>query len=132
MLLSVKTPAKIPLNYDSLKEAYVSAIEEVNNLQFRNTKLEHELSWLKKQIFGQKSERFIPAQETQTALDFAAPTDETTVSTQEVAAHQRNVVSEPTKKGHGRMALPAGLPRNEIVIEPTEDVSGMNKIGEEI
>lgn len=135
----MKTPAKIPLNYDSLKEAYVTAIEEVNNLQatnndlqFRNAKLEHELLWFKKQIFGQKSERFIPAQEAQTAFDFAAQADETTVSTQEVAAHQRSVVSEPAKKGHGRIALPADLPRNEIVIEPTEDVSEMNKIGEEI
>lgn len=32
----------------------------------------------------------------------------------------------------GRMKLPASLPREQVIIEPGEDVSGLKKIGEEI
>jgi len=30
------------------------------------------------------------------------------------------------------MKLPANLPREQVILEPTEDVIGMKKIGEEI
>lgn len=133
-IITVKQSSILPTNYESLRDTYLTVLEENNDLQVRNAKLEQELSWLKRQVFGQKSERFLPVQDGQTVLDLAAVSAEekAAVTTQDIAAHQRHIVTEAPKKGHGRMALPINLPRVEIVIEPKEDVTGLKKIGEEI
>ncbi|MEJ7645715.1 MAG: IS66 family transposase [Chryseolinea sp.] len=53
------------------------------------------------------------------------------------AARITNGAARGTKDGSkkvatGRMKLPADLPREKIIIEPKEDVTGLKKIGEEI
>jgi transposase len=98
--------------------------------------LKHELAQLKKLIYGSKQERFVPsASPTQLSLDIqAAAPAQTTTSVQSVS-YTRTVVSKTpagTTVARGRMKLPESLPRERIVIEPTEDVSGLKKIGEEI
>jgi transposase len=115
----------IPVDYKSLYESSLVQIEQ----------LKLQLAQLQKMVFGSRHERFIPdsaAVAQQLALSLQAEAvGERTVTTQEVTVTKTNIKVE--KKAHpGRMALPADLPREVIVIEPKEDVSNLTKIGEEI
>lgn len=97
--------------------------------------LQHRLSLLEKMIFGPKRERFIsalPADKDQLSLGMnVAPTEQVEVKQTVVKEHQRTEVKK--KKSHpGRHALPANLRREEIILEPDEDVSDCVRIGEEI
>lgn len=98
--------------------------------------LQHRLSLLEKMIFGPKHERFvptIPVAQNQLALGMAL---ETIVAPElkitQVPAHDRKQAEKKTKIHPGRNPLPASLPRQEVIIEPLEDVSGCVCIGEEI
>ena len=95
--------------------------------------LEFQIAQLQRLIFGAKRERFISdVHASQLSIGFVA--DETAVEVA-VAAEMQKVAyerSKPSKKHEGRMELPAHLPVQETVIEPSEDVSGMTCIGREV
>ena len=93
-----------------------------------------ELAQLKKLIFGSKSERFVPTvNPQQTLLDLDIPSDKSGYEQkQKSIAYIRRQSRNNNTISVGRMALPADLPRVDIIIEPKEDVSGLKKIGEEI
>jgi transposase len=109
------------------KKKYEAACIELINLR-------HELDQLKRLVFGSRHERFIPSTpQEQLALGLAIEKIETpapvTVQTMEYTRKKK----ESTEKIQtGRMKLPADLPREQVILEPQEDVSGMKKIGEEI
>jgi len=111
---------------------YNAAIAENKSLQFEIQRLKQELAEIKRLIFGQKRERFI-APETVDQLSLLADnsTGQTPAPVVETITYNRSKTS-PSVKGHGRGELPAHLPRNEIVIEPEEDTSGLVRIGEVI
>lgn len=94
-----------------------------------------QLEWLKNQVFGQKSERFVNSSDIQCALDLGVITSQDASGNNEPAAvnYERKTASvkEPVK-GHGRGAMPAHLPVQQTVIEPEELSSDMIKIGEEV
>jgi transposase len=100
---------------------------EVSNLKFQ-------LDQLKRMIFGSKSERFIAANNPE---QFQIPFD---IDVQQVIQDVELVMEQITyerpknkAKAHpGRLALPSHLPVNEIILEPSEDVSLMKFIGNEI
>ena len=95
--------------------------------------LQHRLSVFEKMIFGPKHERFIPVAQNQLALGMAVetiPAPEPTIT--QVPAHDRKQAEKKTKIHPGRNPLPASLPRQEIILEPLEDVSDCICIGEEI
>ena len=73
-------------------------------------RLSGQLEWLKRQAFGQKSEKIVS---TENAIDaFAGEvTNEPAPATREVAAHSRSV------KGHGRNELPESLPVETVVVD---------------
>lgn len=94
--------------------------------------LKAELAQLRRLIFGQKRERFVP-------LLNSSQLDMGLVETQAVGAPVKTERVEYTRTKSARPstppsrnALPASLPREEIVIEPQEDVTGMKKIGADI
>ena len=95
--------------------------------------LEAELAALKRLIFGTKSERFVPAKNgEQLDLGFEGATATPPEPETETVVYERQ---KPQKKGGNppsRQALPAHLPRKDIIIEPDEDTSGMKRIGEEV
>ena len=104
-------------------------------LFFQNTQLRHELDQLKRLIFGSKHERFIPvASPDQLSLDIVTQRREQAPATMETIHYERKKASQPApeKIQTGRMPLPASLPREQIIIEPTEDVTGWKNIGQEI
>ena len=104
-------------------------IAENTALKEENAELRQQLEWLKRQVFGQKTERYIPSDESQTSLELAVPKKVLPVKT-EIVTYQRAKLCKPTP--HGREDIPAHLPRNEIVIMPAEDVAGMERIGEKV
>lgn len=95
--------------------------------------LKHELEKLRRMIFGQKSERYIPVDNGQLVLGLEGldVTEKPEVKT-ETLTYTRSKTKKSEAVGHSRMPLPAHLPRVDHIIEPEEDVAGAKKIGEEI
>jgi transposase len=111
---------------------YITRPEAQNKLLLEQvTLLTYELRDMKRLLFGRKSERFIPDPPS-AQLNLAALMQEVArpvVITQEVKVVKKQTTEvKPT----GRHALPAHLPKVDIVLEPLEDVTGLEKIGEEI
>jgi transposase len=95
------------------------------------TLLTYELRDMKRMLFGRKSERFLPQSPTAqlNLAELMAEAAQPPIITQEVKAAKKQASEvKPT----GRHALPAHLPKIDIILEPLEDTSGLEKIGEEI
>jgi transposase len=105
------------------------------DLVIQNIQLKDELNQLKRLIFGSKNERFIPSVSAdQLALDIAVQQKEQAItSATETIQYERKKATKPEseKVQTGRMPLPASLPREQVIIEPSIDVTGWKKIGEE-
>jgi len=103
-------------------------------LLFTVVKLKHELDQLKRLVFGSKHERFAPsASPEQLALGLAVEQINQAQGISKTVEYTRTI-TQPANKPvpTGRMKLPADLPRQRVVIEPAEDVTGLKSIGEEI
>jgi transposase len=109
-------------------------IEELCSVNFLVAKLQHELDQIRRLVFGSRQERFIPATSPeQLSLGFQVEAVEQPQQTTQTISYTRTVSETPKKKEtSGRMKLPADLPREQIVIEPDQDVSDCKKIGEEV
>lgn len=109
---------------------------EYENLFVRYSDLEHELAQLKRLIFGKRTERFIPAvPPEQLSIDLNAQAAVLTVAAEpriQKIEYTRTQKKDSTEKIPVRMKLPADLPREQVILEPDQDVRGMKKIGEEI
>jgi transposase len=103
-------------------------LAEKARLEELNEQLREEL---KRLLFGSKKERFVAVpDEKQLCLALGEEPTEPPLLLKETVHYQR-LVQQVTRKAT-RQLFPAHLPRVEIIIEPSEDVSGMRKIGEEI
>jgi transposase len=99
------------------------------------TELSMQLDWFKRQIFGAKSERFIPSDDLQMALELGAVRQEEIAAeaTGKTVSYTRNNPKPSTPpKGHGRGTMPTHLPIKETTVQPAEVIDGMIKIGEEV
>jgi transposase len=109
-------------------------IAENQQLRQVNAQLKFELEQLKRLIFGQKSERFIPAQ-TLAAADQLSLFQEAPPMPQQTAPEMETITYQRRKslpKDHpGRNPIPEHFPVEVVTLEPEEDVSGLVKIGEE-
>ncbi|MDQ7064323.1 MAG: IS66 family transposase [candidate division KSB1 bacterium] len=110
------------------KPTYDELVAQNTRLQSENAFLKQELAQLKRLIFGQKRERFIPADSNQ--LDMAIATAPEPEPETETITYTRRKQDKPQKPS--RHVLPAHLPRDVVVIEPKEDTTGLKKIGETI
>lgn len=110
--------------------------KEYENLFIEHTHLRHELDQLKRLIFGKRSERFIPSvPPEQLSIDLNAQAAALTVAATPVVQkieYTRTQKKEAAEKIPVRMKLPASLPREQVILEPQQDTTGMRKIGEEI
>lgn len=105
--------------------------------QLRILSLEQQLSQLQKMIFGSRHERYVPTSvhPSQLTLDIQAEPVAACkiVDAKEITYIRSNtVVTQKPLQHPGRMKLPEHLRREEIIIEPGEDISGCKKMGEEI
>lgn len=113
----------------ALKALHVAQLQ-AKDLQI--LKLTHELTQLKKMIFGARSERFVPAVSSdQLSIGFELATLQPLPLEQQVS-YTRKIATDLPSKHQGRLPLPASLPRQQILLEPATDITGMKKIGEEI
>jgi transposase len=107
--------------------------EKYDALYLEHVSLRHELDQLKRLVFGSRHERFIPAfPEEQLSLGLNTEQKEVTPGPAQKIEYTRIKTTSNEKINTGRMRLPADLPRERVVIEPLEDVTGMEKIGEEV
>lgn len=112
------------------KPTYDELLAENALLRANVTHLKQELAELKRLIFGQKRERFVPVDNNQLDIELPDVSQPAPAPKTETIAYTRR--KKTAKKKPVRTVLPAHLPRNEIVIEPEEDTTGLKKIGEEI
>ena len=110
------------------KPTYDELVAQITRLQSENAFLKQELAQLKRLIFGQKRERFIPADSNQ--LDMAIATAPEPEPETQTITYTRRKQDKPLKPS--RHVLPAHLPRDVVVIEPEQDTTGLKKIGETI
>ncbi len=110
-------------------------IENLNiNIEDLNIKIEDlqfQIAQFKRMLFGSKRERFESNQNPdQLALAFDIEPEKIEAEIEkEKVSYER---AKSRKQHPGREALPSHLPVVEIVLEPSEDVSGMTCIGSEI
>lgn len=92
--------------------------------------LKNEISELKRMIFGQKSERYVSA-DNQLALsnDWGGTEDENKFDDHQTIVYDRK---NPKKRVSGREAIPEHIPRKVTLLEPDVDTSDMEKISEKI
>ena len=125
-------------NINSQPKTITITIEEyqaLQALQFEITYLKEQLNTIKKWVFGHKHERFIPSNHNPQQLSLelnVEPIAEKPAPVVEKITYIRQKQSTNKITPHGRQPLPAHLRREEIVIQPQEDVSNARKIGEEI
>ncbi len=104
-------------------------LEQVSHLL---TQTQYELAQLKQLVFGVTSERYEPALPDQTDL-FGRTAEE---ETQESAAEQETTTTttqdKKKRKKSVRQVLPSHLPREEVIIEPDVDTTGLKRIGSEV
>jgi transposase len=125
-----KTSSVITLS----KTEYEILLTENNSLKADVIYYKQELDKLRRMIFGQKSERFIPGETTDGQLRLGLETESIPAvePEKESIAYTRSKPQKDDKSVPVRSALPAHLPRVEEIIEPEEDITGARKIGENI
>lgn len=106
--------------------------EQLTILQEKYQLTQEELNWLKRQLFGRKSERFIGADVNQLTLELEGMIEKKREEELQTVSYQRRKSTSEEKSGHSRMPLPSHLRREEITIEPENLPEGSKKIGEEV
>lgn len=112
--------------HQKLLESYADLKQDYDLLKF-------ELAQFKRMIFGQKSERFVPAGDSKqlSLFEDQAPAEESQDTQTEQITYQRKKKTQRKEKPV-RAPLPAHLLRVEEVVEPENLPEGARKIGEEI
>jgi transposase len=112
------------------KTVQAPSIEE---LWLKISVLEQENAYLRRMIFGQKSERFISAaDDKQLPLPGLDQPKQKLPAKTETINYTRKKRENAKITPHGRSPLPAHLRRVEKVIEPAEDISDCKVIGKEV
>ena len=95
--------------------------------------LKAENAYLRKMIFGAKSERFIPQQNTSNQLNLFGNAEQQQDEEEKKISSPETITYQREKKKHpGRNKLPDHLPVEEIILEPEQNIEGLKRIGEEI
>jgi transposase len=119
------------------KRLYEQSQKQNSELQMAVAALQQQLAQLQKMIFGSKQERFVPSQPNTPQLSLDIEAEQTAscsvIDAKKITYTRTNVTVEQKPLCHpGRTKLPEHLRREEILIEPSEDISGLKKIGEEV
>ena len=122
------------LSHKILQEKLDKSGELIDKKDHQILMLNFELDKFRKYLFGQKNEKMHLKNIDVSQMHLFDLS--TSVQVQEELSMQVEVTEKkPAKKrakGEGRMALPAELRREEIIIEPKEDTTGCVLIGEDV
>jgi hypothetical protein len=113
-----------------------SSRQRLRESQLEIDKLKHRIDWLCRKLFGKSSEKVDPSQlalafEQLAVEDAAAGTADAKAPEEDgpVETDSGEPRGRGKKKGHGRSALPAHLPRRRVVIEvPSEGKRPANHV----
>ena len=86
-------------------------------LQNRLLEVEEQLEWLKRQLFGQRSEKIIDQDEDQLEFDIGLEEPPKEEPKKKVSGYDRRV----RRKGKDKLQYPSDLPIKTTIIEPPED-----------
>lgn len=114
-------------------------MEVHQQLQAEVAELKARLAWFERQIFGTKTERFVPDVPGQLSLAFGSAASQEVLQAliaeqeeqRQIAAHQRSG-TKPNSSHEGRTELPGHLVRIEEIIEPQGELEGLKRIGEDV
>ena len=115
-LMRYTVDATIPEDPAALRDHLISAQKQLGSAYQAIERLENEMAWLKRQVFGRKADT-VPAAPAPEIQDLFA-TD--VLSTLPQVEETEAITYARRKKGHGRRPFPESLPRVEEVVEPKE------------
>ncbi len=132
-------------DYKKLYEQQIAVMEKLTEQLSahidKEAALSAEIARLRRLIFGVRVERFVPSpdatvRDLQLVLELDAETVAhckiTSATTVEYVRTKLEVVPVKPRPHPGRMKLPSHLRREVILLKPDSDVSGLQKIGEEV
>jgi transposase len=131
VLISEKDLEKLTIERNELKRQFDELTIERNELTIERNELKRQFEELKRMIFGSKSERYIPLDDTQLRLFEDMLTKKEEELEKHTIVYQREK-SKKKKEQPVRSAIPAHFPRVEEIIEPDNLDPNAVKIGEEI
>jgi len=99
-----------------------------------------DIAQLKKMVFGSKSERFVPTDDSKVNPQLNLGLDAETIAACKITDATKvsyvrtktEVTPNPPKAHPGRMSLPEHLRRETTILQPDTDVTGLKKIGDEV
>ena len=114
------------------QRVYEALLDEHHQLKVAYAGLQQQILQLQKMIFGSRHERFVPsdASASQLSLDIQSEPHAacSVVEAKKISYTKTNVTVDQKPLQHpGRMKLPDHLRREEIMIDPTEDITGLKK-----
>lgn len=104
-------------------------------LQQQVSRFEHQIALLQKMVFGPKSEGFKVKETPDNQLSLGVTTEaiaEVEIKKTKIKEHDHVKIKLEAKKHPGRTPLPSSLRREEIIIEPQEDVAGLTRLEDEV
>jgi transposase len=116
------------------KKADISTLSK-EELIDQVTQLQHQVALLQKMVFGPRNERFKVAETPDNQLSLGVsdePIAEVKLEKTPVKGHDRSKVKFEAKKHPGRNPLPSTLRREDVIIEPAEDVTGCVRLEDEV
>ncbi len=106
--------------------------EEYNTLKAQITSLTQQLDWMKRQLFGSKSERFVNP-EGQMQLDLGITPVEVETKNEHIEYDREKLTVKEKKEGHSRGQMPTHLPFvDEVIIPEGIDPEVDREIGRDI
>lgn len=122
---------------DKLQGVIATQKKEIDTLTNEVKASSIQNDWLRRQVFGTKSERFIPSDDLQIALELnvisKAELETNEAEAGKIVSFTRKKNSRNgTIKGHGRGVMPSHLPIIDRVVLPEIDTTGMKCIGNEV
>lgn len=118
-------------SYKELETENASLKDELCSSREKIQKLQEELDWFKKQIFGKKSEKIVEQNPLQLLLPgfeeyCAANPIKKEEKKQTVEAHSRKI---PKRHGDNKLNFPDDLPKEQIVLDVPEEEKVCSKTG---
>ena len=103
---------QLPNDIEALQKRLLSTESKVATYQERNQELERQITWLKKQLFGSKSERQVVDAPEQLNFEFV----DLPAASEKVAEPNLDAAEQKQehRHAHGRNPIPAHIPRERI------------------
>ena len=111
--LLIQENKKLSTEFDRLEKVF-------SNLQAKYQLTKDDLDYLKRQLYGRKSERFVAQDPGQLSLELEQMAEALQEQATEKIEYERKKAKKEKKPGHGRMLLPSHLRREETIIEPED------------